>query len=124
MKTVPVLGTFVLVGAVIQLILGFVVAGGMDSLVGIHMVFGVLGLILVIALAAIAFRTKTATLYSKIAITILTLVVIAQVGLGVQLLNGADELAVSHEANGVVIIIFSLLMGGITFWSARRKVKV
>jgi len=124
LKTVPVLGTIVLVGAVIQLILGFVVAGGMDSLVGIHMVFGVLGLILVIALAAIAFRTKTATLYSKIAITILTLVVIAQVGLGVQLLNGADELAVSHEANGVVIIIFSLLMGGITFWSARRKVKV
>ena len=123
LKTVPVLGTIVLVGAVIQLILGFVVAGGMDALVGVHMALGVLGLILVIALTAIAFRAKTATLYSRITIILLTLVVIAQVGLGVQLFNGADALAVSHEANGFVIIILALLMGGITFWSSKRKIK-
>jgi hypothetical protein len=123
LKTVPVLGTIVLVGAVIQLILGFVVAGGMDALVGVHIVLGIAGLILVITLAAIAFRAKTATLYSKIVITILTIVVLAQVGLGYQLFNGADELAVSHEANGFVVIILSLLMGGITFWSAKRKIK-
>ena len=123
MKTVPILGTIVLVGAVIQLILGFAVTGGMDVLVGVHMLIGVAGLVLVIALAVIAFRTKAATLYSKVTIIILTLVVLAQVALGYQLFNGADNLAVMHEANGFVVIIISLLMGGITFWSAKRKIK-
>ena len=123
MKPVPVLGTIVLVGAVIQLVLGFVVAGGMDALVGVHMVLGIAGLILVIALAAIAFRANTATLYSKVTIILLTIVVLAQAGLGFQLFNGAEGLAVSHEANGFVVIILSLLMGGITFWSAKRKIK-
>lgn len=123
LKPVPVLGTIVLVGAVIQLVLGFVVAGGMDALVGVHMVLGIAGLILVVALAAIAFRAKTATLYSKVTIILLTIVVLAQAGLGFQLFNGAEGLAVSHEANGFVVIILSLLMGGITFWSAKRKIK-
>jgi hypothetical protein len=124
LKPVPVLGTVVLLGAVVQLILGFVVAGGMDSLVGVHILFGIVGLALVIALLVIAIRTKTATLYSKLAMVILTIVVLAQVGLGVQLLGGAESLALSHEANGFVVIILSLLVGGITFWSAKRKVKV
>jgi hypothetical protein len=118
------LGTVVLLGAVVQLILGFVVAGGMDSLVGVHILFGIVGLALVIALAAIAFRAKTATLYSKLTVIILTLVVLAQAGLGFQLLSGAEGLALPHEANGLVVIILSLLMGGITFWSAKRRVKV
>jgi len=124
LKLVPVLGTVVLLGAVVQFILGFVVAGGMDSLVGVHILFGIVGLALVIALLAIAFRAKTATLYSKLAMIILTIVVLAQVGLGVQLLGGAESLALSHEANGFVVIILSLLVGGITFWSSKRKVKI
>ena len=123
MKLVPVLGTVVLLGAVVQFILGFVVAGGMDSLVGVHILFGIVGLALVIALLAIAFRAKTATLYSKLAMIILTIVVLAQVGLGLQLLSGTESLILSHEANGFVVVILSLLTGGITFWSAKRKVK-
>ncbi len=123
LKLIPVLGTVVLLGAVVQLILGFVVAGGMDSLVGVHILFGIVGLALVIALAAIAFRAKTATLYSKLTMIILTIVVLAQVGLGFQLLGGAESLTLPHEANGFVVIILSLLMGGITFWSTKRKVK-
>jgi hypothetical protein len=118
------LGTVVLLGAVVQLILGFVVASGMDSLVGVHILFGIVGLALVIALAAIAFRAKTATLYSKLTMIILTLVVLAQAGLGFQLFSGAEGLALPHEANGLVVIILSLLMGGITFWSAKRRVNV
>jgi hypothetical protein len=124
LKPIPVLGTVVLLGAVVQLVLGFVVAGGMDSLVGIHILFGIVGLALVIALAVIAFRAKTATLYSKLTIIILTIVVLAQIGLGFQLLSGAESLVLPHEANGLVVIILSLLMGGITFWSAQRRVKV
>jgi len=113
-----------LIGAVVQFILGFVVAGGMDSLVGVHVLFGIVGLALVIALLVIAFRAKTATVYSKLAMIILTIVVLAQVGLGFQLLGGTESLALSHEANGFVVIILSLLVGGITFWSSKRKVKV
>jgi hypothetical protein len=124
LKPIPILGTVVLLGAVVQLILGFVVAGGMDSLVGVHVLFGIVGLALVIALAAIVFSAKTATLYSKLTMIILTIVVLAQVGLGLQLFGGAESLALSHEANGFVVIILSLLMGGITFWSAKRKAKV
>lgn len=123
LKLIPVLGTVVLLGAVVQLILGFVVTGGMDSLVGVHILFGIVGLALVVALAAIAFRAKTATIYSKLTIIILTIVVLAQVGLGFQLLSGAESLTLLHEANGFVVIILSLLVGGITFWSAKRKVK-
>jgi lysylphosphatidylglycerol synthetase-like protein (DUF2156 family) len=124
LKPIPILGTVVLLGAVVQLILGFVVAGGMDSLVGVHILFGIVGLVFVIALAVIAFRAKTATLYSKLTMVILTFVVLAQVGLGFQLFSGATTLALSHEANGLVVVILSLLMGGITFWTAKRKVKV
>jgi hypothetical protein len=123
LKPIPVLGTVVLLGAVVQLILGFVVTGGMDSLVGVHMLLGIVGLALVVALAAIAFRVKTATIYSKLTIIILTVVVLGQVGLGFQVLSGAESLTLLHEANGFVVIILSLLMGGITFWSAKRKVK-
>jgi heme/copper-type cytochrome/quinol oxidase subunit 4 len=124
LKPVPVLGTVVLLGAVVQLILGLAVSGGMDSLVGVHVLFGLVGLVLVIVLAVIAFRAKTATLYSKLAMIILTIVVLAQVGLGLQLLSGTESLMLSHEANGFVVVILSLLVGGITFWTAKRKVKI
>ena len=121
MKLVPILGTLVLLGAVVQVILGLEITAGFDAFTGIHILLGLTGLVLVLVLAGIAFRTKTATIYSKLVITILAVIVLIQVGLGFQLLSGADALALSHEANGFVIIIVSLLMGGITFWTARRK---
>jgi hypothetical protein len=46
-KFVPVLGTLVLLGAIVQVVLGFQVAGGSDVLVGPHILFGLIGLILV-----------------------------------------------------------------------------
>lgn len=98
-------------------------AGGSEALRGTHILLGIIGLILVIALTVIAFRAKTATVYSKLTITILTIVVLVQVGMGFQLLGGAEGLVLSHEANGFVIIILSLLMGGMTFWSARRQIR-
>ena len=53
--------------------------------------------------------------------TILTIIVLLQVVLGFQLLQGADALLVSHEAGAFVIVLLSLLAGGITFWSGTRK---
>jgi heme/copper-type cytochrome/quinol oxidase subunit 4 len=121
LKLVPVLGTLVLVGAIVQLILGLQITGAsLNNLIPLHMLIGVVGLALVIVLCVIAFRTKTATKYSRIIITVLTLVVLAQVGLGLQLLQGAD-MTVSHEANGFLIVILTFATGASTMQSARKR---
>ena len=121
-KIAPILGTLVLVGAVIQVLIGFQVAADVASLRGIHMLFGIMGLALVIALVAIAFRAKTATIHSKITIVVLALIVLGQVYLGFQLLGGAETLVPSHEATAFGVVLLSLVMGGITFWSSRHQV--
>lgn len=120
-KLVPVLGTLVLLGAIVQVVFGFQVAGGSEMLRGPHILFGLIGLIFVIALAAIAFRTKTSTVYSKITITILAVVVLLQIVLGFQLLGGAEAMVTSHEANGFLVVLLSVVMGGITSMSARKQ---
>jgi hypothetical protein len=120
MKLVPVLGTVVLVGIIVQIILGLQITGaGVDSFIGPHILLGVLGLVLVIILAITAFRVKTATIYSKLIITVLTVVVLLQVGLGFQVLQGADAMIMSHEANGFLII--TLAMGAVTMRNARKR---
>jgi hypothetical protein len=111
-KPVPVLGTLVLVGAIVQVILGFQVAGGLDSLTGVRMLIRIAGLVLVIALMVAAFRAKTATLMSKAVMTVLTLVVLLQVSLGFQVLGGAESMVTSHMANGFLIVILALAAGG------------
>lgn len=123
MKPIPILGTVVLIGAVLQVILGFEAANDVEAVRGIHILFGIVGLVLVLILTVIAYKAKAATIYSKLTITLLTIVILAQVVLGFQLLNGAEALVVSHEANGFVIVILSLLTGGITFWSAKRQIR-
>lgn len=120
-KPIPVLGTLVLIGSIIQVVFGFQVAGGAQGLRDTHMLIGTVGLVLVIALAIIAFRVKTATIYSKATMTILVIVVLVQVIMGFQILGGAQALVVSHEANGFLIVILSLLTGGITFWGAKKR---
>jgi hypothetical protein len=122
MKLVPVLGTVALVGVIVQIILGLEITGaGVDSFIGPHILLGVLGLVLVVILAITAFRVKTATIYSKLIITILTVVVLLQVGLGFQVLQGADAMIMSHEANGFLILILTLAMGAVTMLSARKR---
>ena len=79
-----------------------------------------LGLVLVVILAITAFRVKTSTFYSKLIITILTIVVLLQVGLGLQLLQGDETMIVSHEANGFLILTLTLVMGSVTMLSARK----
>ena len=120
MKLVPVLGTIVLIGAIFQVFLGFQVAADIQGLRDIHMGIGIFGLVLVMALAAMAFRTKTGLVYSKVTMMILTIVVVLQVFLGFQLLQGADALLKGHEATAFVIVLLSLLTGGMTFWNGTR----
>jgi hypothetical protein len=122
-KFAPVLGSLVLFGVVIQIVLGFQVSAGADDLIGAHLLIGVIGLVLVVALTALAFRGKSAPSYAKIIMIILILVVLAQVGLGFQLLSGTDALAISHEANAFVILILSLLMGAVTMKAAKKQIQ-
>ena len=121
MKLAPLLGTVALAGVIVQVILGLEITGaGLDNLIMPHVLIGVLGLIIIIVLDITAFRAKTATIYSKLIITILTIVVLLQVGLGFQLLQGVDAMITSHEANGFLILILTLLMGGVTMQNARK----
>ena len=122
MKLAPLLGTVALVGVIVQVILGLEITGaGMDSLIMPHVLIGILGLVIIIVLAVMAFRVKTATIYSKLIITILTIVVLLQLGLGFQLLQGADAMITSHEANGFLILILTVAMGAVTMQSARKR---
>ncbi len=121
MKLAPLLGTVALVGVIVQVILGLEITGaGVDSLTMPHVLIGVLGLIIIIVLAVTAFRAKTATIYSKLIITILTILILLQVGLGFQLLQGADAMIPSHEANGFLILILTVTMGAVTMQTARK----
>ena len=121
MKFVPVLGGLILIGVIVQIILGFQVSAGVDELVGAHILIGVIGLVLVLVLTAVAFRSKTSTIYSKFIMIILALAVLGQIGLGLQLLNGADALAISHQANAFIILGLSLLVGAVTMMAAKKQ---
>ena len=122
MKLAPLLGTVALVGVIVQVILGLEITGaGIDSFIMPHVLIGVLGLVIIIVLAILAFRVKTATIYSKLIILVLTIVVLLQVGLGFQLLQGADAMIISHEANGFLILILTVVMGAVTMQSARKR---
>ena len=123
-KYIPVLGTLVLIGAIVQLLLGFQVAADVPGLRDLHMGIGIVGLILVVVLTGLAFKVKTSTIYSKITMTILTVGVLLQNALGFQILSGAEAMVVSHEATGFLIALLALLTGGITFWNANRQVQV
>ena len=102
--------------------MGLEISGaGIDSFIMPHVLIGVLGLVIIMVLAITAFRAKTATIYSKLIITILTIVVLLQVGLGFQLLQGADVMMTSHEANGFLILMLTLVMGAVTMQSARKR---
>jgi len=120
MKPVPVLGTIVLIGAILQIVLGFEVAADVQGLRDIHMGIGILGLVLVVALTVLAFRASTGNVYSKITMTALTIIIAFQVFLGIQLIQGADALLISHEATAFAIVLLSLLTGGMTYWTSRR----
>jgi hypothetical protein len=119
---VPVLGTVVMLGVIVQLVLGFQIADAeAKNLIGPHLMIGILGLVLVVILSIISFRTASATIHSKLVMTILTILVLLQVFLGFQLLRGFESLVASHEAIGFLILILTLVTGALTMRSARKQ---
>lgn len=123
-RLVPVLGTIVLLGAIVHVVLGFQVAADVQGLRAIHMGIRILGLVLVVGLAVLAFRAGAGIVHSKVVMSILAIIVLVQVVLGFQLLQGADALLVSHEAGAFLIMLLALVTGGITFWNGTRKIQV
>ena len=122
LRLAPLLGTVALVGVIVQVILGLEITGAdLDTLTMPHALIGVLGFVLIVVLAVTAFRAKTSTLYSKLIITILTVLVLLQVSLGWQLLQGSDAMIMTHEANGFLILILTLAMGAVTMQNARKR---
>ena len=121
MKIIPILGTVVLLGAIVQVALGFQIVAGMDALRGVHVLIGIVGLFFVLGLAVVALRAKAASVYSRITMIVLLILVLIQVGLGMQLLGGSDALGVVHEANGILIVVLSLVTGGLTMQHARHQ---
>jgi hypothetical protein len=122
-KLVPILGTIVLLGAILQVFMGFQVAADVQGLRDIHMGVGILGLVLVMGLAVLAFKAKVGVVYSKITMTILVIIVLLQIIIGFALLQQNDALLFSHEVNAFLIVALSLLTGGVTFWSGTRRTR-
>ena len=84
------------------------------------MAIGIFDLVLVVALAVLAFRARSRIAYSKITMTVLTIIVVLQVFLGFQLSQGADVMLMSHEATVFAIVLLALVTGGMTYWSSTR----
>ncbi len=120
-RMVPVLGTLVLFGSIVQVILGFMVADRVTGVREFHMLFGVIGLGLVILLTILAFRGKYATTYSKLIMTLVVIAVLIQVAFGFQLVARVRTLETPHQLNGFLIVILALAMGGVTFQNAKKQ---
>ncbi len=89
LKFTSVFGILVLIDSVVHVLLGYQFAGEAGNLVAVHIFIGIIGLVLVAALAAIAFKVRSATVYSKITMTVLVLIVLVQVVTGFQLLSSS-----------------------------------
>lgn len=117
MKIVPILGAAVIVGLLLQIYLGFSVAGGALSQ-SIHIAIGLVGLAIAVAFVALSLRSKTATKASKITMIVFLILVLAQTWLGFSVMTGSGSLATSHTYTGIAVLAVALVAAGIT---ARRK---
>jgi len=63
-------------------------------------------------------------MYSRITIAVLVIAVLVQVGMEFVLLGGGESMVIPHEMNGFLVVILSLLTGGITFTSAKRQAQL
>jgi hypothetical protein len=103
-------GTLVMVGSIGQLILGFLVGGGVTSLRTIHQGIGVLGLFSVLILTGLILKVESLSVSLKLFAVALTVILIAQVYVGFEILGGAESLVVAHEVNGLLVVVFLTIL--------------
>ena len=117
MKLVPILGAAVIVGLLLQIYLGFSASGGAISQ-SIHVGIGLVGLAIAIAFVALAFRSKSATMASKVTMVVFLVLVLAQTYLGFSVMTGASRFTTFHTLTGIGVLVVALVAAGIT---ARRR---
>ena len=109
-------------GLIIQIVLGFFVAGDVSSplspfLLPAHMIIGLSGVALVAYLVARAYYVASAGL--KFFYLITFIIVLAQTALGFRILSVSDQqLVMSHQGAGIAILV---LLGLSEMMLARQK---
>lgn len=117
MKLFPILGGLILLGVLVQIVLGFAVERGTAGLSGIHASIGIAGLALVLLATALAWmRRTTAPLPNILLMAIVLVVVVVQVGLGLSMLFGSatDILIASHEGTAFLILALVIVEAFLT----------
>ncbi|MEM3833476.1 MAG: hypothetical protein QW128_07840 [Thermoprotei archaeon] len=116
MKTVGIIGMLLFLGIIIQIVLGHVAANDVfrSTIIPVHIVIGVLGLIL------IGYETFYALKHSKNYIKILTMLalvlVIIQVGIGASMMESdIENLTIAHQINAYALLILLAGIGYLTF---------
>jgi hypothetical protein len=113
MKIVPVLGALVLLGLIVQIIIGFIG----ETYSSIHTILGFAGAAVAILFVIVALKSKTATKVSKTIMFVFLVLVLSQTYLGFTVMT-TDTLRTSHLYTAFTILIVALAAAGIT---ARRK---
>ncbi|MBM3898216.1 MAG: hypothetical protein FJ358_06825 [Thaumarchaeota archaeon] len=113
MKIVPVLGASVLLGLIVQIIIGFI--GGIYS--SLHTFLGFAGIAFAVLFVVIALRSKKATKTSRITMLVFLALVLSQTYLGFTVLT-TNTLRTSHLYTAFTILIVAIAAAGIT---ARRR---
>ncbi len=120
MKTVGIVGILIFLGIIIQIILGHVAANGFykSSVIPIHIIIGILGLILIGYETFYALKSNKN--YIKILNVIALILVIIQVGIGLSMIESeAEILTIMHQANAYILFILLAGIGYLTFKGSR-----
>ena len=115
LNRMAMLGAVAAVGLVIQIILGFALAGSGNptgsAIVYPHIVIGILGLVLVAYLAMSILRTAGSSTVRLVYVLAL-LLTLAQVALGLDLLETASSSGVLMAHQGIALLILVLMAAG------------
>lgn len=113
----------VLLGVIIQVGLGYSVAGGATRLKEIHTYVGYVGPALGVILTVVAWKSKTATAASKGLMATFLITLVIQVWMGQDLLLGSLRFVRYHEALGILLFVLAMGEAAVTSMSARRRHK-
>ncbi len=124
MNNTTLAGVIGAVGLIIQIIIGFALAGSGNptgsALILPHMLIGIAGIALVAFLVSTIFLNPT-TMISRLVYALAFVLTLAQVALGFRELSAPDQmLLMAHEGIAVVILIL-LGLGGMLTARSRRK---
>jgi hypothetical protein len=104
-RSILIPGILALIGSIIQVLLGFLVAAGVTGWRIVHVGMGVLGPFSVLVLTGFALKAKSSSVPSRLLVIALMVIVMTQVYIGLQILAGADALAMLHEVTGLLIVL-------------------